>query len=138
MGAPVLAVNASWRLSMSARVRSFLGSQFREERRIGREIPAGQTGISAVTRLPGRQQAPAVGQDAVGALVQLQHVVEVPGARLQVTGVGGDLPVAEELGLVRFGQGLYSSKVVCTSAWPSRRDTTCGGTPDSSRAVACE
>src|SRR5205823_4626621 len=32
----------------------------------------------------------------------------------------------------------YSSSVVCTSAWPSRRDTTCTGTPASSKAVACE
>jgi hypothetical protein len=42
----------------------------------------------------------------VGPLVQLQHVVEVAGADLQVAPVGGQLAIAQELGFVGFGQGL--------------------------------
>ncbi len=56
--------------------------------------------------MPWRQQAPPVGQHPVGAAVQLEHVVKVPGVGLDRAGVGGELAEPQELGLGRLGQGL--------------------------------
>jgi hypothetical protein len=80
-----------------------LGAQLGQKCRVGGELIAGQAGVSLVAGLAGRQQAPAVGQDPVGAPVQREHVVEVVWVDLEVPGVGGDLAVAQELSL---GGGL--------------------------------
>ena len=81
-------------------------AQLGQERGVSGELVTRQAGVSPVAGLARWQQAPAVGQDPVGPLVQLQHVVEVTGADLKVAGVGGQLAVAQELGFVGFGQGL--------------------------------
>ena len=81
-------------------------AQLGEEAGVGGELVAGQAGVAPVAGLAGWQQAPSVGQDPVGPLVQLQHVVEVAGADLELAAVGGELPVAQELGFVGLGQGL--------------------------------
>jgi hypothetical protein len=47
-----------------------------------------------------------VGQDPVGALVQLQHVVEVFGVQRGFAAVAGELAVAQELGLGGLRQRL--------------------------------
>jgi len=47
-----------------------------------------------------------VGQDSVGMPVQLEHVVEVAGVDLDLTPIGGDLAVAQKLGLGGGLQGL--------------------------------
>src|SRR5574337_914977 len=71
-----------------------LGLQLGQERRVGRELVAGQARIALLTQLARRQQAPAVGQDPIGAFVQLQHVVDLARIARQVTRVGGDLAEA--------------------------------------------
>ena len=83
-----------------------LGGELGQERGVGGELVAGQAGIPLAAQLPGRQQAPAVGQDPVGPLVQLEHVVEVTRVGVELAGVGGELAVAQELGLVGGGQGF--------------------------------
>jgi hypothetical protein len=52
--------------------------QFGQERRVGGEFVAAEAGDALDAGLAGRQQAPAIGQDPIGAPVQLEHVVEVP------------------------------------------------------------
>ena len=84
-----------------------LGGELGQERGVGGELVAGQAGIPLAAQLPGRQQAPAVGQDPVGPLVQLEHVVEVTRVGVELAGVGGELAVAQELGLVGGGQGFF-------------------------------
>src|SRR5664280_3819963 len=74
-----------------------LGGQFGQGGRVGGELLAGQARVALVAALPGWQQAPAVGQDPVGALVQFEPVIQVPQVDLEVAGICGDLAVAQEL-----------------------------------------
>ena len=67
---------------------------------VGGELVAGQAGVSAVADLSGREQAPAVGEDPVGALVELQQLVEIRRVELELAAVGGDLLEAQELALL--------------------------------------
>jgi hypothetical protein len=60
-------------------------------RAVGSEFVAGQARVAALAHLAGRQQAPAVGEDPVGALVELQELVEVRRVELELASVGGDL-----------------------------------------------
>ena len=83
-----------------------LGSQLGQEAGVGGELVAGQAGVALVAGLPGRQQTPPIGQDPVGALVELEHVVEVTGVDRQVAAVRGDLAVAQKLPFVRLGEGF--------------------------------
>jgi hypothetical protein len=73
---------------------------------VGDELVAGQAGVAALARLAGRQHAEPIGKHAVGALVELERVVEVARVDLQFAGVGGDLAVAQELALVGLAHGL--------------------------------
>lgn len=83
--------------------------QFGQERGVGGELVAGQAGVAFAAYLPGWEQAVAVGEHPVGALVELQQVVEVFGVEVEFAGVGGQLPVPQEL---RFGGGLQRLRVV--------------------------
>ena len=80
--------------------------QFGQEAGVGDELVAGQAGVPAVAALPGRQGAVAVGQDPVGTLVQLQHVVEVFGVQRGLAAVAGEFAVAQELGFGGLSQRL--------------------------------
>jgi hypothetical protein len=77
-----------------------------KEGRVGGELVAGQARVAAFADLPRRQHAVAVGQHPVGALVELEQVVEVARVDGQRAGVGGDLVKAQELALVGGGQRL--------------------------------
>ena len=83
-----------------------LGLQLGEERGVGGEFVAGQAGVPLLAQLPWGQQAPSVGQDSVGALIQLQHVVDLARITGQLTRVGGDLAVAQKFPLVGRGEGF--------------------------------
>ncbi len=113
-----------------------LGFQLGQEGRVGGELVAGQAGVALGADLTGRQQAPTVGQDPVGAPVQLEHVVEVARVDLEVARVGGDLAVAQELGLggglqgLRVGHASWSASDARGSAAPratGRRRSAVGG-----------
>jgi hypothetical protein len=69
-------------------------------------VVAGQAGVALAADLPGRQQAVPVGKHPVGALIKLQQVVQVPGVGADLAGVGGQLPVSQELSFRRGLQGL--------------------------------
>ena len=71
---------------------------------VGGELVAGQARVAAVADLPGREHAPAVGQHPVGALVELEQLVEVARVELELAAVGGDLLEAQELALVGLGR----------------------------------
>ncbi len=83
-----------------------LRGQLGQKRSVGSEFVAGQTGVALGADLPRRQQTPAIGQDPVGALVEGEHVVEVARVDGQFACVGGQLPIAQELGLLSAGQGV--------------------------------
>ncbi len=91
-----------------------LGVQLRQERRVRGELVTGQAGVALPAFLARGQQAPAVGQDPVGAAVQLKHVVEVSWVDLEFPTVVGDLAVAQELPL---GGGLQRLRVGHAHGW---------------------
>ncbi len=102
--------SCSWRrpasqtlsLPSSCPVRALNG----QESGVGGELVTRQAGIPLAADLAGGQQAPAVGQDPIGAFVQLEHGVKITWVGLEVAGVGGELAVAQELGLVGGRQGF--------------------------------
>jgi len=71
---------------------------------VGGELVAGQAGVAAVAGLAGREHAQAVGEDPVGAPVQLHHLVDVAGVQVERTAVAVDLRQPQELALVGLGE----------------------------------
>lgn len=58
---------------------------------VGGEVVAGQAGVAALARMQPRQQADAVGEDAVGALVEPDQLVDITGIELERPPVTVDL-----------------------------------------------
>lgn len=77
-----------------------------QEGGVGGELVAGQTRVAAFADLPRGQHAVAVGQHPIGALIELEQVVEIARVDSELARVGGDLVKAQELALVGGGQRL--------------------------------
>jgi hypothetical protein len=67
---------------------------------VGGELVAGQARVPALAHLPWWEQAPAIGEDPIGALVELEQLVEVGRGELELAAVGRDLLEAQELALL--------------------------------------
>lgn len=63
---------------------------------VGDELRAGQAGVSLIAQLFRWERAPAVGQDAVSSLIELDQIVEVGAVDRGGAAVAGDFLVSEE------------------------------------------